>query len=112
MKVNLDLGRKSDEMLSEPIKHDEKYYPSFHFSDDEPLDIPHEGEMTIRYKKTSSTMSENREGETHYMCTVEVQEIVSVEGKKGAAAPSKRDRTAEESLDKIMSEKEKKSESY
>lgn len=111
MKINLDLGQESGDMMSEPIERDEKYYPSFHFSNDEPLDIPHEGEMTIRYQKTSSSMSEDREGEKHYMCTVEVQKIVSVDG-KGANPPSKRDRTAEENLDKLMSAKQKKSEGY
>lgn len=88
-------------------KMDDEYYPSFHYSGDENLDIPHEGVMTVRYKKTSSSTSEGKDG-VRYSCTVEVQEIISVEGKKGADAPSKRDRTAEESLDKLMAEKQKK----
>lgn len=87
----------------------DEHYPSFHFSGDEPLDIPHEGTMTIRYKKTSSSMSKGSKGES-YSCTVEVQEIVSADGKKGADAPSKRDKSAEENLDRLMSEKEKSSE--
>lgn len=92
-------------------REDDEYYPSFHYTGEEKLDIPHEGEMTIRYKKTSSSMIEGKDGKM-YSCTVEVREIVSVEGKKGAEAPSKRDRSAEESLDKLMAEKQKKSESY
>lgn len=86
-----------------PSEISDEHYPSFHFSGDEPLDIPHEGTMTIRYKKTSSAMSKGSKGES-YSCTIDVQEIVSAEGKKGAEAPSKRDKSAEESLDKLMSD--------
>lgn len=110
MKLNLDLNMSHEGPVDLPSR-DEEYYPSFHYSGDESLDIPHEGVMTIRYKKTSSSMSEGKDGK-RYSCTVEVQNIVSAEGKKGADAPSKRDRSSEESLDKLMSEKEKKSESY
>lgn len=106
--LNIDLMMSHSGSMPTPLRDDDEYYPSFHFTGEEKLDIPHEGEMTIRYKKTSSSMSEGKDGK-HYSCTIEVREIVSVEGKKGAEAPSKRDRTAEESLDKLMKEK---SESY
>lgn len=108
MKMNIDLGMSHSDSMPTPLREDDEYYPSFHYTGEEKLDIPHEGVMTIRYKKTSSSMSEGKGGK-HYSCTVEVQEIISVEGKKGADAPSKRDRTAEESLDRLMKEK---SESY
>jgi hypothetical protein len=109
MKVNIDLSMSHKNMG--PVELPVEHYPSFHYVGEEPLEIPHEGTMVIRYKKTSSSMSKGPSGET-YSCTVDVKEIVSVEGKKGAEVPSKRDRSAEESLDKLMSEKEKKSESY
>lgn len=111
MKTSINLNMRHSDSMPTPLREDDEYYPSFHYTGEEKLDLPHEGEMTIRYKKTSSSMSEGKGGK-HYSCTIEVQEIVSVEGKKVAEAPSKRDRTSEESLDKLMSEKQKKSEDY
>lgn len=83
---------------------DEPYYPSITFQEDEPLDLPKEGVMVVKYKKVRST--EEKDGS--YTCTVEIQEIVSVESKK-SEAPSKRDKSAEEALDAHMAAKEKES---
>lgn len=64
--------------------------------------------MTVRYKKVSSSEHESeRDGKT-YSCCIEVREIVSAESDE-VEAPSKRDRSAEDSLDSLMAEKEKSS---
>lgn len=64
--------------------------------------------MTVRYKKTSSSMSENDRDGKSYSCGIEVREIVSVSGEE-VEAPSKRNRDAEDALDKLMEEKKKES---
>lgn len=102
--LNLDLGYKFDDHLhpTSELDRDETMYPSFHFEGKEKLEIPHEGTMTIRYKKTSSSMSEGKSGK-HYSCTVEVHKIVSAES-SDPEAPSKSNRETENALDKIKSE--------
>lgn len=105
MKLNIDLGSKSGEGLSVPPDMGDVYYPTLHISGKKELDLPKEGVMTIRYKKVSSSESEDERG-SRYSCTIDVHEIVSAESDE-VEAPSKRDRSAEESLDRLMDEKKK-----
>lgn len=107
-KVNIDLGYRFSEMITSPheVDRDEKMYPSFHVESDEKIDFPHEGEMTIKFKKISSEMREGKNGDK-YSCTIEVRKIVSMYGEKDDA-PSKRDRSAEEALDALAAEKMRK----
>jgi hypothetical protein len=61
--------------------------------------------MVIRYRKVGS--SEHGSGEkTRYTCDIAVHEIVSAEADE-VEAPSKRDKSAEESLDALAKEKAK-----
>jgi hypothetical protein len=57
----------------------EPSYPTFHYEGKEELDLPDEGEMTITFRKTSSTSSVDKKGEHRYACTIEVQSICDVE---------------------------------
>lgn len=102
--INLDLGYKFDDHLHSPseVDRDETMYPSFHFEGKEKPEIPHEGTMTIRYKKTSSSMSESKSGK-RYSCSVEVRKIVSAES-SDPEAPTKSNRETEDALDKIKSD--------
>lgn len=106
--LNFDLGQTSEGPCCAPCGsgEDRVYYPSFHFNGDKKLDVPDEGVMTVRYKKVSSSQSEDKRGK-HYSCCIEVQEIVSAHGEE-VEAPSKRDKSAEESLDALMAEKQSK----
>ena len=81
--MKIDLFQKHDDMM-EPatIGSKEGYYPSFNFTTKEDHELPSEGEMTIRFKKTSSG-EEERDGKTIYRCTVEVQTILGIKGGKG-----------------------------
>jgi len=54
-------------------------YPTFHYDGKKELDLPDEGEMTIKFRKVSSTSSVNKEGEHRYACTIEVRTICDVE---------------------------------
>lgn len=103
MKMNLNIKLGESPKIPTGPGMDE-YYPSITFHEDEPLDLPKEGLMVIRYKKARST--EEKDGS--YSCTVEVQEIVSVEAKENKA-PSKRDKSGEEALDAHMAAREKES---
>lgn len=100
MHMNIDLGEKGP--CCEPIKmdSDRKYYPTIHYSGEKPLDLPKEGTMTVKFHKQSETTTES-DGKTHYSCTIEVREIVHVEGE--AEAPYKsRSKDAESALDALM----------
>lgn len=88
-----------------PAEISKEHYPSFHYEGDESLDLPHEGTMTIRFKKTASSVSE-RNDKKHYSCTVEVLAIEDVEGEKDDS-PTRKHNDSEEALDKLMSDKMK-----
>jgi len=106
--LNLNLGQKWDNPSVMPgDRMDEKHYPEFHYSGKEKIDVPHEGRMTIRYKKTSLTMTDNERSGKTYSCTFEVREIVGVES-DDAEPPTKNNRETEDALDAIVSEKMKK----
>lgn len=105
MNVNIDLGSKGPECCMDAVSDSksEVYYPSFHYSGEEDLDIPREGTMTVRYRMASKTESQGRNGDEHYSCTIDVLEIVSADGrepKKSAA------RETEDALDALAREKE------
>jgi len=53
-------------------------YPTFSFTSQEDHGLPDEGELTVKFKKVSSTEEKNG-GKTSYRCTVEVQKILDVE---------------------------------
>lgn len=77
----MDEGPYSVE-LPKPSDKREPDYPSFHYDGEKELDLPDEGEMTIRFRKVSSTSSVNKQGEHRYACTIEVQAICDVEGEE------------------------------
>ncbi len=77
VKIDLGEGGPSASVAVDPAPS-EKYYPTIHYSGSEELNIPKEGEMKIRYKKTASGHSEHN-GKTTYNCTIEVREIVGIE---------------------------------
>jgi hypothetical protein len=96
----IDLAMSYEETMPSLPEKDDVHYPSFHVESDEKLDIPEEGEMTIKYKKVSSAHSE-RNGNEHYSCTIEVLGIVSTDGKK-VKSPAKSGNEAESALDDLM----------
>lgn len=82
-------------MATEGLK-DRMHYPELSVTKDEPIQLPKEGTMVVRYKKVASS---ERDGK--YSCTFEISEIVSVDGEKEVNAPSKRDKSGEEALDDL-----------
>lgn len=85
---------------TEPVKH----YPTIHYEGPEDLNLPDEGEMTVKYKVVETTESE-RNGKKTYRCTIEIQSIEEVnEGDDDDAneAPSKNYDDASSALDKLV----------
>lgn len=106
MSEGIDLGSEGPCCVStEPPKAPEKYYPSVTYDGPNELDLPDEGEMTIRFKKTRTSESDY-DGKKRHSCTFEVREILKVDGEKpeveveAPAGNSKND--AEEALDTLM----------
>jgi hypothetical protein len=104
-KLNINLGSEGPTACSCGEK-DETYYPTLHISGKKELDIPKEGVMTIRYRKTHSSVSEGDKSDPQYSCTIEAREIVSAESDE-AESPTKRNSESEDALDKLMDEKKK-----
>lgn len=102
--MNIDLKQSYSDLGSAEPSH----YPSFHYSGPKELDLPDEGEMTIRFKKVSSSKNESN-GKTHHSCTVEVLKIVSV---SEAEAEPVREKKTEEALDDLAKEKMAEKEDY
>jgi len=105
MKMSLEMKHGG---MAMPMGEDE-YYPEFTYDSPEPLDLPDEGVMKIRFRKTRSS---ERIMDDHKMhsCTVEVLAIESVKASKKEAEddmPVKSDHSSEEALDALMEEKMK-----
>lgn len=102
---SIDLGMSYDNPGPVSTDSSKQHYPSFHYEGDESLDLPHEGTMTIRFKKPSSSVSE-RDGKKHYSCTVEVLSIEDVDAEEDES-PTRKHNDSEEALDSLMSERMK-----
>ena len=107
--MSIDLASSS---YSEPCcvssqSEDRKYYPNFHYEGDKELDLPEEGTMVIKFKRTSRSESE-RDGKTRYSMSVDVCSIESVDGNE-IEKPAESYDDASSALDKIaeMLKKEK-----
>jgi hypothetical protein len=93
-----------------PTTSREPDYPTLHLDGKTELHLPKEGEITFHYCLVSETSSENKKGEHRYQCTLEIKELCSVEGEKDER-PSRRDTSAEDSLDSLMKKKQEEEES-
>ena len=104
MKVNIDLGTEREvygnPVASSPASDSEVYYPSFYIESEEPIDLPKEGTMTIKFNRKSKTESEADDGEDKYCFCIEVQKIVEVTGSEPSATTKSYD-DASSALDAI-----------
>lgn len=91
-------------------------YPTFTYSGKKELDLPDEGEMTIKFKKVSETSSVNKDGTHFYECRIEVCCICDVDDDDEDNAPAHgSDKSVSDILDKLMqahSESKEDKESY
>jgi hypothetical protein len=97
----IDLAMKYN-MADGPVEidKDDVHYPTFHYESKKKVDFPEEGEMTIKFKKVRSEHSSSDRGE-RYSCTIEVREIVDMEGEKINEPKKSSAREAEDALDAI-----------
>lgn len=106
--LHVKLGHEMSESITPPVTTERMYYPTFHYDGKKQLKLPgSEGMMLIKYRKVSSSESENDEGEMRYSCTIEVQEIVSAKSDEDVEAPAGHDRETEDALDALAREKVK-----
>lgn len=85
-----------------------KVYPHFHYCGPTELDLPDEGEMTIRFCKRSETSEIEEDGSHWYECKIEVKKILQVNGEDTeVSAPAISHSEAADALDRIASELEK-----
>jgi hypothetical protein len=104
MKVNLDLGQKSEmPAVAEPGSYND--YPEVYLKGDKELNLPEEGTITFKYCVLEEKHSE-RPYNPSYSCTLSLKELVSVESEKDMR-PAKADKTTEDALDKLAKEKAK-----
>jgi len=86
-------------------------YPQFHYSGKKELDLPDEGEMTIKFRKRRETCEKAKDGTHFYECDIEVKSICSVEGDEDdddvEAPTNTRGNGTAEALDKILATMEK-----
>lgn len=80
-------------------------YPTFSFDSDTELKLPASGELTVKFKRRSSTAHEkNGKQDFHYI--IEVCELVSASEEKNIS-PSKKDTSAADALDGLMKKAQK-----
>lgn len=102
----MKLGQSYSETMPSPMK-DKEYFPSFTYEGDKSLDLPEEGEMTIKFKRRRETETTDEDGKTHYSCTVDVTEIVDVEDTEQETAEPKTEEILDKLMEKIQAEKKK-----
>jgi hypothetical protein len=86
MSKPIDLGKKFNDDIGGPISikelTDEVHYPDFYISDTDELgllDMPDEGEATIKYKIVNKTQREDsRNGKKRRRCSITI-EVRSIE---------------------------------
>lgn len=112
-KLNLKLGESLDEALSIPSEiRERKMYPTFHITADEKPELPHEGTMTIKFKKTSSEEREDEDGDSHYSCTITVHEIIDAYSSEPEAPARSHSKETGDALDELKAKRNSKSVDY
>jgi hypothetical protein len=105
--IDLGVSAKDKYNLSEPMKMDskEKVYPCFHYCGPKELDLPDEGELTVRFRKKRETSSIEEDGSHYYECDIEVRAITEVDGEDmEVEAPAHSNDEAGDALDNIARE--------
>jgi hypothetical protein len=101
----IDLSLKPESNSPMGMAESRPLYPSFHYSGEKDLDLPMEGTMTVQFCITRKTSTETDTGKHHYSCDIDLKKITNV--KSEVSAPTKRDTSAEDALDKLAEEKSK-----
>lgn len=93
-KYPINLGKKmgGHPMMAEVAKpSDEMYFPSLHLDWEKPYDLPKEGTMVVKFKKTSESNT-TRDGKTNQSVSLDIIEIVSVDSEEAPEVSEPGDR--------------------
>lgn len=110
-KKNIKLGMSMEESMLHSIPEmaeDKKHYPVLHIDAEEPLDLPKEGTMTIRYKKVSRAEHEDAEGDTKYSCDIQVHEIIDAYSDEPEAPARSHSKETGDALDELRAKQKPK----
>lgn len=80
----IDLKIDRADGPSEPMSMPE--YPTLHISSHEDHGLPDEGSAVFHFKTSNRSTTEEKEGGTHYSCTIEVQKMSNIKGGKADKA--------------------------
>lgn len=111
-KLNLKLGTDMEGGLISMPTQSKKYYPNFRIETGEKPELPHEGTMTIRFKKTSSEEREDEDGDSRYSCTIEVHEVIDAYSDEPNAPAKSHSRETGDALDDLKANRKSKSNAY
>lgn len=108
----IDLELPSYDSPCEPCTSESsprKYYPNFHCEGETDIELPEEGTMTIKFKRTSRE-ERDKNGKKRYSYSVDVLGIDKVDGVKSEIddKPAKSYDAASSALDKIAEALQKK----
>ena len=99
--INLNLGYGS--LVSSP---NEPQYPVLHDHGPEELELPQDGEMTVKFHVRRETSEVDRKtGKHNYECDIEILSIEKVKGEE-VTAPARSGNEAESALDRLRDEME------
>lgn len=86
------------------MEHGEKSYPNLYLDWGNKYELPESGELTVKFRKTSETMSKDKSGERQSV-TLEIREICGVKA-GGKKSEKDEDEDGGKALDKLREEVE------
>lgn len=91
---------------------DVKSYPEFAFTENEPCDIPDEGELTIKYRLVRHSEDTTNEAHPKYSYTICVKKLISAVGESDKS-PTRKYAEGGDALDALVAAKsEEKDDEY
>lgn len=107
-KLGVDLAGARSYGDGMTMPSEEKSYPEFSFTEDEPCDIPEEGELTVKYRLIRHATDTTNEGRPKYSYTICVKKLISAEGESDKS-PARKYSEGGDALDALVKEKESES---
>lgn len=110
--IDLSFSYGDNPVMASSSPAPEKHYPVLHLEGSD-LEFPEDGTATFEFCVKRRTESKNSDGSERCEYDLEIRTLKNVKATPGAKdeQPYKRDTSAEDALDKLMSDKQKASES-
>lgn len=111
-KIDLDVNLERDGGMGMSVPSGPSHYPEFSFEEDEPCDIPEEGELTIKYRLVRHATDTTNEDRPKYSYTICVKKLISAVGESDKS-PTRKYSEGGEALDALVAAKnEEKDDEY